>query len=606
MFTMTSGQKDGGKNGGAPAPSGELSANLQRVEQLSQRLIAALSRRKPHNPALEGPGQDLYLKTGAAMWAQMLSDPARIYEQQIGYWTRTVAQFVEAQQALTQDGFRAPEEDAPEDRRFANPLWKTNPYFHYVRRQYETNAEALRQAVSGIEGLEETDRRRLTHFTRQIIDLMSPTNFLGTNPDALERAAETGGESLIRGLENLVRDIEANDGDLLVSLADRQAFKVGDNIASTEGHVVFRNRMLELIRYAPRTETVHRVPLIIFPPWINKFYILDLRPESSLVRWIVEQGYTLFVVSWVNPDETYADAGLETYVEEGYLAALDEVKRQTGEAQVNAVGYCIAGTVLALTLALLRRRGDKSVRSATFLTTLTDFRDQGEFTVFLQNDFVDGIEAQVQADGILKAYFMSRTFSFLRANDLVYAPAIRRYMLGETPPAFDLLYWNGDGTNLPGRMAIDYLRGLCQQNRFAREGLTILGERLSLRDVTVPVCAVACETDHIAPWMASFDGIRQFGARSKTFILSQSGHIAGIINPPSKGKYGHYTSDAPVRDAGDWRAGAAFHGGSWWPRWGAWLSRRSGRRIPACDPGDYAPPSLCPAPGTYVHSGPKQ
>ncbi len=582
-----------------------LNDNLAKAEELSLRLIAALSGRKPVNPALEGPGQDLYLKTGAAFWSQMMKDPARLYEHQVGYWARTLKHFIDIQQALSQghvDETGDDGDDAPDDRRFANPLWKTHPYFNYVKRQYQTNAEALKQAVADIGDLDPKDRQRLNCFTDQIIDMLAPTNFLGTNPDALERAVETGGGSLVRGLENLVRDIEANDGNLLVTLADRDAFRPGGNIATTKGSVVYRNRMLELIQYAPETETVHRTPLVIFPPWINKFYILDLKPANSLIRWLVEQGFTLFVVSWVNPDETYADTGLDNYIEEGFLEAISAAKRITGEPQVNAVGYCIGGTALALTLALLKKRNDRSVKSATFLTTLTDFEDQGEFTAFLQDDFVDGIEAQIAVDGILKSYFMSRTFSFLRANDLVYGPAIRSYMMGEAPPAFDLLYWNGDSTNLPGRMAMEYLRGLCRQNRFARGGIGICGELLRIGDIDLPVCAIACETDHIAPWKASFNGIRQFGSRSRTFIISESGHIAGIVNPPSKRKYGHYTGGDPTGDADEWRAAARFREGSWWPRWAKWLSSRSGEQVPARQPGDSHTPLLGPAPGNFVLS----
>ncbi len=436
------------------------------------------------------------------------------------------------------------------------------------------------------------------------MDMFSPANFLGTNPEALARAVETEGESLVRGLENLVRDIEANDGDVLVTLADRDAFRVGENLATTEGSVVYRNRMFELIQYAPRTETVHRTPLIIFPPWINKFYIMDLKPQNSLIRWIVDQGYTLFVVSWKNPDPSYRDVGMDGYVEEGYLAAIEEVKKITGEKQVNAVGYCIAGTTLSLTLALMQKRKDKSVKSATLFTTLTDFSDQGEVGVFLSDDFVDGIEREVEASGILSSFFMSRTFSFLRSNDLIYGPAIRSYMMGEAPPAFDLLYWNGDSTNLPACMSVEYLRGLCQEDRFAREGFEICGERVRIGDVKVPVCAIACETDHIAAWKSSYNGLRQMGSKSKTFILSESGHIAGIVNPPSKKKYGHYTNEDLSLEPDDWLKGADFHEGSWWPRWEAWLSKRSGAQVPARVPGDAGHPVLAPAPGTYVTEDP--
>ncbi|MFV2038043.1 MAG: PHA/PHB synthase family protein, partial [Paracoccaceae bacterium] len=441
-------------------------------------------------------------------------------------------------------------------------------------------------------------------FTHQIMDMLSPANFLGTNPEALERAARTDGQSLVDGLENLVRDLEANDGELVVSLADKDAFRVGENLATSKGAVVFRNRMFELIQYAPRTETVYKTPLIIFPPWINKFYILDLKEKNSLIKWIVDQGITLFVVSWVNPDPSFADVGMETYVQDGFLSAIDEVKKITGEKKVNVVGYCIAGATLALTLSWMKKRADRSIKSATFFTTLTDFSDQGEVGVFLDNDFVDGIEREVSEKGILNSIFMSRTFSYLRSNDLIYAPAIRNYMLGQPPPAFDLLYWNGDGTNLPARMAMQYLRGLCQDDLFARGKFPLLGEMLAIKDVTVPLCAIACETDHIAAWRASYDGIAQMKSPDKTFILSQSGHVSGIVNPPSRKKYGHFTNPDLSLDHDGWKASADFNEGSWWPRWGAWLSERSGKRIAARQPGDASHKVLCAAPGTYVLAQP--
>ncbi len=577
-----------------------LEANLKKIEDLSRRLVAAMARKRPVDPSLQGPGPELYSRAAAAWMAEMMANPARIIEHQVSYWGETLRHYLEAQKMLA-GGDRGPEDDTDRsDRRFASPLWRANPYFRFLRDQYLLNLEAVRKIVRDIEGLDDHDRKRLEYFATQMVEMFSPANFLATNPEALARAVETDGESLVRGLENLVRDLEANDGELLVSLADRNAFAVGENLATTPGAVIFRNRMMELIQYAPTTEKVRRVPLIIFPPWINKFYILDLRPDNSLIRWIVDQGYTLFVVSWVNPDETYADVGMDTYIEEGYLAAIDEVRRITGEKKVNAVGYCIAGTTLALTLALLHRRGESPVRSATFLTTLTDFSDQGEFEVFLDNDFVDGIEEEAGREGCLRSFIMSRTFSFLRSNDLIYAPAIRRYMLGEPPPAFDLLYWNGDGTNLPGRMAVEYLRWLCQDNRFAEGRLELCGEKLSIRDVKVPLCAVGCESDHIAKWSSSYDGIRRMGAKDKTFILSQSGHIAGIINPPGRKKYGHYTNPDLAQPAEGWREGATFHDGSWWPRWEAWLRRRSGALVKARTPGDSGRPVLGPAPGTYV------
>ncbi len=570
------------------------------MDDLSKRLAAALARRKPHDPALSGPSSEVYMKAAAAYLAEMMQNPARVLEHQIGYWGKTLKHYVEAQQVLAKGEFKAPPDPGPKDRRFSNPLWETHPFFNFLKQQYQMNAEALTTAVSDMETLQPEDRRRVDYFTRQIVDMFSPTNFLGTNPEALERAVETDGESLVRGLENLVRDIEANDGELIVTLADKQAFQVGRNLATTPGSVVYRNHMFELIQYAPTTEKVHKVPLLIFPPWINKFYIMDLKAQNSLVKWIVDQGFTLFVVSWVNPDGSYAGIGMDDYIRDGYIRAMAEVRRITGEPQINAVGYCIAGTTLSLTLGHLQKAGDKTIKTATLFTTLTDFSDPGEVGVFLNDDFVDGIERQSAADGILDSLFMQRTFSFLRSNDLIYSPAIKSYMLGEAPPAFDLLYWNGDSTNLPATMAVEYLRGLCQQDGLAKGTFKVFGSPVSLADVKVPLCAIACETDHIAHWRGSFNGVKQMGSKDKTFILSQSGHIAGIINPPSKGKYGHYTSDAPVQGAPeDWLKDADFTEGSWWPRWGTWLAKSSGPMVKARQPGDGAA-VLAPAPGTYV------
>jgi len=585
-----------------------LQENLAKIEALTARLITAMSHKKAIRPSLQGPGPEFVGKAFGAYWAEMMTNPAKVWEQQVEYWGKTLNHAIEAQQALLDgDDSLVPEDHSPQDRRFSNPLWQTHPYFNYLKQQYFIGAEAIDKAVGALEGVDEHEKQRMRYFAQQIIDMMAPTNFLATNPDALEKAIETEGQSLVDGLENMIRDLEKNDGELIVTLSDPDAFRVGENLGTTEGSVVFRNRLFELIQYAPRTDQVHATPLVIFPPWINKFYILDLKPENSLIRWITEQGFTLFVVSWVNPDTSYAGVGMDEYVEEGFLAAISETRKITGQDKINVVGYCIAGTTLALALALMKQRGDDSVNSATFFTALTDFSDQGEVGVFLDDDFVDGIEDEAKETGMMSSLYMSRTFSFLRANDLIYQPAIRAYMLGDPPPAFDLLYWNGDSTNLPGKMAVEYLRGLCQRDEFAGEGagFSLLGHSLKVSDVSVPLCAVACETDHIAAWRSSYRGIRKMGSDDKTFILSQSGHIAGIVNPPAKKKYGHYTNPAWPDDPADWQAGAEFHPGTWWFRWGAWLADRSGEMVPARVPGDSEHPVLAPAPGTYVVASPK-
>ncbi|WP_170343847.1 PHA/PHB synthase family protein [Ruegeria atlantica] len=580
-----------------------IKENMEKVEQLSKRLIEIMASKKPHTPALDGPNQELFARAATAYWAEAWQNPAKLLEQQIEFWGKSVLNFAEAQKALTTSELETGE-TKPGDKRFSNPLWETNPYFRLIRQQYQTNAEAIAQAVSSVDDLDAKDKRRLQYFSQQIIDMMAPTNFLATNPDALQKAVETEGQSLIKGLENLVSDLEANDGELVVKLADENAFEVGGNLATTPGEVVFRNRMMELIQYKPVTETVYETPIVLFPPWINKFYILDLKAQNSMIKWITEQGYTLFVVSWVNPDESYAETGMEDYIQDGFLTAIETAKKICKVKQVNAVGYCIAGTTLSLTLSLLKQRGDKSVKSATLFTALTDFSDQGEFTPFLQNDFIDGIEEEVKKEGVLRSWIMARTMSFLRSRDLIYGPAIRSYMMGEVPPAFDLLYWNGDGANLPAKMAVEYLRGLCQRNEFATDGIELMGHKLKLEDVDVPLMAITCETDHIAAWKDCYRGVQKMGSRSKTFVVSESGHIAGIVNPPSKKKYGHYTNPDMKPDANTWLKEADYHEGSWWPMWNAWLKKRSGKQVPAREPGDSKHPSLAPAPGTYVVAKP--
>ncbi len=509
-------------------------AEMLQAYGLGYRLVAALLGQKQIRNSLQGPGPDLITKVINAQIQNFVADPVGRLIAGAEFWQKSLQNAAAGNPYLAALGEQTTQKPPPHDKRFQAEEWTTNPYFGVLRQQYLLFENAVDETLASMDILENRDQHRAAFFARQIVELLNPANFYGSNPEAQTRAAETDGQSLIKGLEHLLEDLEASDGRLLVKLADEDAFTVGEDLATTPGKILFQNDLFELIQYAPTTEKVQKTPLIIFPPWINKFYILDLKPQNSLIKWCVDQGHTVFVVSWVNPDKSHADVGLDTYVSDGFLAAIDQVKSITGEKQVNAVGYCIAGTTLSMTLALLAKRGDKSVKSATFFTTLTDFSDQGEFTPFLDDDFVDGIVEEATENDVLDKYFMARTFSYLRSRDLVYAPAIKRYMLGEAPPAFDLLYWNGDSTNLAGRMCIEYLRWLCQENRFAEGRMDLLGDRLSLVDVTVPVCAIACEADHIAAWKTSYQGIRRMKSRSKTFIVSESGHIAGIVNPPTK------------------------------------------------------------------------
>jgi polyhydroxyalkanoate synthase subunit PhaC len=555
---------------------------LAKMQALSERITAALSHAKPIDPSLQGPGPALFARAAEALAAESL-DPAKIFADQMKIWADVMAN-------LTTDT------NAPTDKRFQHEAWRTNPAFALIHAQYQAWTAGMRAFVDVLPGLSAPDRKRMSYFTDQYLNAMAPVNFLGLNPEALEKAMATQGESLLQGMENLARDLEAHHGQMQVTLADPAAFAVGRNLAMTPGEVIFRNEIFELIQYTPVTEKVREIPVLIFPPWINKFYILDLKPGNSLVEWLVAQGFTTLVVSWKNPGPGYASFSMDDYVEKGFLTAIDETQKRLKVEQVNAVGYCIAGTTLALTLSRLQQEGDQSVASATFFTTLTDFSDPGEVGVYLDDDFVDGIERVATGQGVLDAFYMSRTFSYLRSNDLIYAPAVKSYLMGEKPPAFDLLFWNSDATNLPARMAVEYLRGLCQGDRFARDGFPLIGGMARLADVKLPVFAVACETDHIAAWRSSFNGIVQMGAKDRRFVLAESGHIAGVINAPARGKYGYWTNSDLDLDPESWKASADHHKGSWWSEWADWLNARSGDLVKARKPKK----SLGKAPGTYV------
>lgn len=574
--------------------------NLKEVEALYARLLAAVKNAPTVRHDLNAPDPNLFVEAFTKSWQTMLENPAKIYEAQVAYWNDALEAFMTMQRDVMQ-GTASASDEAISDRRFAHRLWNTHPYFKFVKDQYLKNADVLRKAAADVDGMKEIDKRRLSFVTEQIIDLMAPTNFLATNPEALEEAVATEGRSLVKGLENLIRDVEKNNGLFAVGLSDPNAYEVGKTVAYTQGAVVHRTRLYELLQYTPSTETVHEVPIIIYPPWINKYYILDLQDKNSLIKWLVDQGFTVFVVSWVNPDPSYRDVGLMDYIRDGYLDALTTVRAITDQPKVNTIGYCIAGTTLQLSLSYMAQTGFEPPQTATFFTTLTDFSNHGEFTAFLHDDFVNGIEKQVASDGVLNAYIMQRTMSYLRSKDLVYGPAIRNYLLGKDAPAFDLLFWNEDGANLPAKMTVDYLRKLCQRNEFVTDGVTFEeGVTLHARDVRVPMYYVTCEGDHIAPWLDCYRGMQAAGSAQKTFVLSESGHVAGIVNAPPRKKYGHYINTDVTCSAEEWKSTATFVEGSWWPRFGEWLSEQSGEMRPARDVGGAGYPVICAAPGEYV------
>lgn len=576
--------------------------NLGKIEALYARLISAMQKAPLVRPELHGHDGQLFMGTMMKAWSEAFTQPQKFIETQYSMWQESMNMFAQMQQSFLNPEAAKPDDPAPKDRRFAHPMWQSNPYFAMIKQQYFKNAELMRQSMTaGAEELSERDQKRLGFFTEQIIDMIAPTNFLATNPEALSRAVETEGQSLVQGLENLIADIERNNGLFNARLSDMDAFEVGKTIAYTQGAVVHRTALYELIEYTPSTDVVYEVPLILFPPWINKYYILDLQSKNSLIKWLVDQGYRVFIVSWVNPEPQHHDIGMLDYIEQGYIDAISTVRDITGKADVNALGYCIAGTTLQLALSYMKHKGFEPPLSATFLTTLNDFSNHGEFTAFLHDEFIDGIERQVATDGVLNAYIMSRTMSYLRANDLVYAPAVRNYLLGDAPPAFDLLYWNEDGANLPARMTMEYLRQLCQQNAFVTDGVHLEGAPLlKVTDVDIPIYYLTCEADHIAPWMDCYMGYVQTKSKDRRFVLAQSGHVAGVVNPASRKKYGHYTSDKDQKNAQSWKEHAQFNDMSWWVDFDAWLGPRSGAKIPSQPPGTKSYPVIEPAPGTYV------
>jgi polyhydroxyalkanoate synthase len=576
-----------------------LEENLLKINDLTKRMVAAMGERKAHSPALESPDYQFFAKAAAAFFAEMISNPSRLMEAQVGFWTESLKNWSEIQQQIATGENSEPTEPS-KDKRFKNDNWETNPYFKLIKQQYLLSSQTIEAVTKNMSHLPDREQEKVNFFAKQLVDMFAPTNFLTSNPDALEKAMKTNGQSLVDGLENFVADLESNQQGIAVRLADPDAFEVGKDIATSKGSVVFQNRMFQLIQYTPSTPKVYKKPLLITPPWINKFYILDLRPENSLIKYCVDQGHTVFVISWVNPDAAHADCGFDTYLEEGLLTAIDTVIDITKEKSVNVAGYCIGGTLLACAAAYLTEIGEEhKLNKATFFTTMTDFREPGELGNFLEPGFLKGIQAQVADTGYLESYFMSRTFSYLRANDLVYGPAVRSYMMGEAPPAFDLLQWNADSTNLPGRMAVEYLEKLYVDNELFKGEFELLGKRLRLAAIETPIFAVSTIQDHIAPWQSTFRGLAKLRGE-RTFLLSESGHIAGIVNPASRNKYGHWFNDEPPRDPEFWKENAEFVKESWWHKWSAWLANDQEMSVKPRQPGNKTHPEVEPAPGSYV------
>jgi len=534
--------------------------------------------------------------------AKMMSDPFKLAEVQMNMWKDYMSLWQGSMMRMMgQDAAPVAVPDKA-DRRFKDPEWEQHFIFDYLKQSYLIAAKHLHRAVGQVDGLDETTAKKVDFYTRQYIDAIAPTNFALTNPEVLRETAATGGQNLVNGLKNLLADLERGKGkQVRVKMTDPKAFKLGENIATSKGKVVFQNDLIQLIQYQPLTETVFKRPLLIIPPWINKYYILDLREKNSFIRWAAEQGHTVFVVSWVNPDEKFAQKSFEDYMFEGPLAAMDAIEQATGERTIDVIGYCLGGTLLACALAYLtaKKQADR-IACATFFVSLIDFEEPGELGVFTDEQTVTALEQRMNERGYLEGSEMGNTFNMLRANDLIWSFVVNNYLMGKDPMPFDLLHWNSDSTRMPACMHAFYLRNMYIKNNLRKPGgITLGGVPIDIGSVKIPAYFISTAEDHIAPWKSTFAGAKLLGGPVR-FTLGGSGHIAGIVNPPAANKYCYWTGPKPQGSADDWLKNATQHPGSWWSDWGNWVAGHAGARVPARIPGRGKLKVIEDAPGSYV------
>ncbi len=583
-----------------PSPDPAQSAKVfAEVAERSGRLMAEFLQRHAGGKGVAYSDEFGIARAFMDVYARLLVNPWKVAEMQTKMFWDHVALWQSTALRMLGKEAQPVAEPAKGDNRFRETDWQDQFLFDYVKQSYLIAARHLHETVSSVEGLPDETRKKVDFFTRQYIDALSPSNFVLTNPQVLRETLQSGGQNLLKGFNNLLADIERGG----ISMTDEKAFKVGVNVATSPGKVVFQNDLLQLIQYAPSTGTVFRRPLLVIPPWINKFYILDLREKNSFVRWAVGEGHTVFVVSWVNPGERHSGKTFEDYMFEGPLAALDAIGRATGESEVNLIGYCLGGTLLGATLAWMAERNDRRAASATFFASLLDFSIPGELGVFIDEAQVQNLERRMGERGYLEGSEMAATFNMLRANDLVWSFVVNNYLLGRDPFPFDLLYWNSDSTRMPAKMHSFYLRNMYLANRLKEPGgITLGGVPIDLRKIAVPTYFVSTVEDHIAPWKSTYLGARLLSGGAR-FVLGGSGHIAGIVNPPSGGKYGYWTrDDAQLPESAEaWQSQAVRLEGSWWNDWRDWIAGSNGLdRVPARVPGEGALPALEDAPGSYV------
>jgi polyhydroxyalkanoate synthase subunit PhaC len=570
------------------------------IAQKSGQLVAQFLERSK-NGGLPGAGDELGINQAFFQaWAKLLSDPLKLAQAQMQLWQDYASLWQSSMLKLMGQDVKPVAEPIQGDRRFRHEDWQQNFLYDFIKQSYLIAAGHMHRTLGKVEGLDDQTTKKVDFYTRQYIDALSPTNFLLTNPEVVRETVASGGQNLVKGLNNLLEDLSRGDGELRPRMTDETAFKLGVNIATTPGKVVFQNDLLQLIQYYPADGPVYRRPLLVIPPWINKYYILDLREKNSYVKWAVEQGHTVFMISWVNPDETLAHKRFEDYLTEGTLAALDAIGQATGEREVNVAGYCLGGTLLACTLGYLAAKGDERIASATFFASLLDFSEAGELEVFIDEQQVAALEKRMEKRGYLEGSEMATTFNMLRANDLIWSFVVNNYLLGRDPFPFDLLYWNSDSTRMPAAMHSFYLRNLYIKNLLAKPGgIQLAGVPIDLARVKTPLYFVSTQEDHIAPWRSTYTGAKLFPGDTR-FVLGGSGHIAGIVNPPAANKYAYWTNPRLPETPDQWLKAASQHPGSWWTDWAGWVAQYGGDKVPPRVPGKGKLKALEDAPGAYA------
>jgi polyhydroxyalkanoate synthase len=576
--------------------------NLARlVEEGGKALAAYLKPREEGRiqPGLSDEINDM-VKTLGEIANYWLSDPARAVELQSRLGKSYLELWGAAVKRMAGESAAPVIAPDPKDKRFADPEWSSNQFFDFVKQAYLLSTSWADQLVAGAEDLDPHTRHKAEFYIRQLANALSPSNFILTNPELLRETLGSNAENLARGMHMLAEDIKAGGGDLRIRQSDMDRFEVGRNLALSPGKVVYENELMQLIQYAPSTPNVLKRPLLIVPPWINKFYVLDLTPDKSFIKWCVDQGITVFVISWVNPDERLADRGFEHYMREGPLAALDAIEQATGETAVNAIGYCVGGTLLSITLATMAAKGDTRIASVTLFAAQVDFRHAGDLKVFVDEEQLKVLEQRMASRGYLEGKKMANAFNMLRSNDLIWPYVINNYLRGKAPMAFDLLYWNSDATRMPAANHAFYLRHCYLNNALSKGKMEIAGVKLDLKKVKAPLYNLATREDHIAPAESVFLGSKYFGG-PVTFVLAGSGHIAGVVNPPGRHKYQYWTGGkAGTGTVESWLKQATEHPGSWWPHWLEWIKAQDATEVPARQPGDGALTPIEDAPGRYV------